>query len=124
MASLELDKDKLTVRMHGLDKFWSWTSTLTIPLSHVTEVALVSADPVLHELGWFDKRVGTHWPGKFAMGTFNLGDDIVFLDLHHENAKAVQLTCTGEKVKKVIVELVDQDPNEWVGRLQSALRAK
>ena len=48
MARVEIAADQVTVQIEGMDRLWTFTSRLEIPLAHVTGV---EADPEVGILG-------------------------------------------------------------------------
>jgi hypothetical protein len=60
MARVEIAGDQVTVQIEGMDRLWTFTSRLEIPLAHVTGV---EADP----------EVVRGWKGGAAQALTSLG---------------------------------------------------
>jgi len=78
MATISIDRNHLTVEVHGADKLWALKSRLTIPLKHVRGA---TADPgMAREPKGFRGPV-THLPGVIVAGTFHQDGQKVFWDV-------------------------------------------
>jgi hypothetical protein len=118
MATVEVQGDQLTVRIEGVDKLWTFTSRLEIPLAHVTGVA---ADPEVVR-GWKGWRgPGAHLPGVIVAGTFHLDGKRVFWDVH-DAANAVVIDLTDERYARLVIGV--DDPADTVAAIRAALDAR
>jgi len=117
MANINIEDDKLIVDIEGLDKLWTFTSRLEIPLGHVTGAKW---DPE-QARGWKGWRgPGAHVPGVIVAGTFHLEGKRVFWDVH-DPAKAVVIDLTDDRYARLIVGV--DDPAKSVAAIQNALGA-
>jgi len=106
MVDVTLRGDEVFFEVLGLDKLWTFKSSLQIPLSHITDIY---ADPN-PAMGWFQgiKIVGVGMPNIFKAGTFYQEGEFVFWDVRHpENTIVVELTH--EQVKKLVIEVAEPD---------------
>ena len=79
MANITVENDKLVVNIEGLDKLWTFTGRLEIPLAHITG-AKQDADVVYGWKGW--RGPGAHIPGVIVAGTFHRDRKRIFWDVH------------------------------------------
>jgi hypothetical protein len=115
MAQVEVDGDRLTVTIEGLDRLWTLKHRLEIPLAQVTGA---EADPEVVR-GWKGWRgPGTHLPGAIVAGTFHQDGDRVFWDVH-DPTRAVVLHLTDERYARLVVEVAD--PATTVAAIRGAL---
>ena len=115
MARITVEARDLVVEIEGLDKLWSLTSRLVIPLSNVRGA---TADPgiVRESKGW--KGPGAHVPGVITAGTFHLDGERVFWDVH-DAARAVVIELADERYARLVVEVAD--PRSAVTLIEQAI---
>jgi hypothetical protein len=104
MANITVEDDKLVINIEGLDKLWTFTSRLEIPLTHVIGA---KQDPQV-VYGWKGWRSspGAHIPGVIAAGTFHRDGKRVFWDVH-DPAKAVVIDLTDDRYGRLVVGVED-----------------
>jgi hypothetical protein len=95
MAQLELTPTTLIVHITGLDKLWTLTSRLDIPLAHITGATLDPALAAAGPPGWWR---GAYVPGVLAAGSFATADGRVFWAVH-DPAHAIVIQLTDETYK-------------------------
>jgi hypothetical protein len=118
MARVEVAGDRLSVQIEGVDKLWTFTSRLEIPLAHVTGA---EADPAVVR-GWKGWRgPGAHVPGVVVAGTFHRDGDRVFWDVH-DPAKAVVIHLADERCARLVLGV--DDPAAAVAAIRAALEAR
>jgi hypothetical protein len=114
-TTISIEGDVLTVVVVGLDKLWSMTSQLEIPLEHVRGAAI---DPAIVNgpKGW--RGPGSNVPGVITAGTFHQDGKRIFWDVHHgENAVVIELQH--DRFERLVVEV--DDPYATVALIESAL---
>lgn len=105
MTKLEIRGQDLIVEVLGLDKLWSFKSSLTIPLAHIVDVQ-PGADA---HLGWDALRApGTAIPWLFVAGTFYTGEGKQFWDVA-QKSRSIALTLRDESYRKLVIEVEDRD---------------
>jgi hypothetical protein len=104
MAEIELTPDRMIVRVVGIDRVLSMTSSLEIPLAHVTGAA--GGDDEARGL-WHGLRVGgVPIPGLLREGTFLSHGGLVFWDVH-DPATAVVVRLRHERYERLVVGVAD-----------------
>lgn len=117
MAQIELTPDRLIVRVTGIDRVLSMTSSLEIPLAHVTDAA---GDVEEARRLWHGLRVGgVPIPGLLREGSFLSRGELVFWDVH-DPARAVLISLRHEKYQRLVVGV--DDPSETVSAIRGAVR--
>ncbi|HTV74585.1 MAG TPA: hypothetical protein VME66_12895 [Candidatus Acidoferrales bacterium] len=104
MVTLHVAGPDLVVSVVGLDKLWSFKSTLTIPLAHVAE-----AHPATEESRrtWHGLRApGTHVPGWITAGTYYDKTGRVFWDVSNPD-NAIEIALHDDRFSRLIVEVED-----------------
>ena len=124
MARIELDGDRLSVIIEGMDKLWAMKSQLEIPLAHITGVA---HDPA-QASRW---PRGMRLPASFIPGVITAGsywkpghgesDGWSFWDVH-DPAQAIVISTSHEHYKTIVVGM--DDPDAAVSAIQAALAAR
>ena len=112
MTRVNIIDSALRIEVQGLDKLWSLTSRLEIPLEHVIDVRPADDQP-----GGL-RALGTCIPGVITAGTFVQEGDLVFWDVH-DPTKAITLDLRDERYSKLIIEVAD--PAETISDLKNAL---
>ncbi len=105
MAQLELTPTTLIVHITGLDKLWTLTSRLDIPLAHITGATIDPAIAYAGPPGW---RLGAYVPGVLAVGSFATVDGRVFWDVHHP-ANAIVIYLTDETYRGLVIEVAEPE---------------
>jgi hypothetical protein len=106
MVHIELTETSLIAHVEGLDKLWTFTSRLEIPLAHVVDVERSEAEA---RKWWHGiKAPGANIPGVITAGTFYEHGDCVFWDVHRpEHAIAIRLR--DDRYQRLVVEVADVD---------------
>ena len=115
MVDLSIADGKLTLHVRGADKLWAFTSSLELPLTHISGVR---ADAEAAR-GWYHgiRMPGTNVPGVITAGTFYQDGKRVFWDVHHPE-KAIVIDLHDERYSELIVEV--EDPDAAVNLIQNA----
>src|SRR5262245_30897615 len=116
MVDVTVLGDRAVFEVEGMDRLWAFRSRVEVPLAHITDAEFDPAQVGTWWHGW--KVLGTDVPGLFAAGTFYYHGELVFWDVHDLN-KAVIVSVTHERYKKLIVEVAD--PADVVRRIRAAL---
>ncbi|HEX4216416.1 MAG TPA: hypothetical protein VIA06_24115 [Candidatus Dormibacteraeota bacterium] len=117
MAEIELTPDRLIVRVTGIDRILSMTSSLEIPLAHVTGA---DGDEEEARRIWHGLRVGgVPIPGLLREGSFLSHGELVFWDVH-DPARAVVVSLRHEKYERLVVGV--EDPGATVEAIRAAVR--
>ncbi|MEN9937516.1 MAG: hypothetical protein RLZZ387_4095 [Chloroflexota bacterium] len=115
MVEVTIFEDRLVLEVEGLDKLWSLTSRLTLPLAHVRGAY---ANPVV-DPSWPGLRFpGTYVPGVITAGTFYQDGQRIFWDVHNPT-NAVVFELDHERYDQLIVEV--RDPQAVVRAVWSAM---
>ena len=114
MVDVSVDHGCLIVAVEGADQLWSFKSSLTIPLSSVSDVRI---DPgaASGPHGW--RGPGTSLPRVITAGTFHERDGEVFWDVH-DPAGAIVIELEHERYRRLIVEVAD--PSATVALIRAA----
>lgn len=117
MVDLSIAEGKLTLRVRGADKLWTFERSLEVPLEHI---AGVRQDPG-EARGWYHgiKMPGTNVPGVITAGTFYQDGKRVFWDVHHPK-NTIVIDLHDERYHRLIVEVAD--PEAAVKLIETALR--
>ncbi|WP_329134635.1 hypothetical protein [Streptomyces sp. NBC_00670] len=115
MALIRIDGDDLIVMIEGLDKLWSFKSSLTIPLANVRGA---TADPGIATEPKGLRAPGSHLPGVITAGTFHQDGEKVFWDVR-DPAKAVVIELADERYARLVLQV--DDPRAAVALVESAL---
>jgi len=116
MVNLQIDGDRVTVRVLGLHKVWAFRTSLTFHLSNVSDVRF---DPGI-TVGLYRglRMPGTHIPGVVVAGTYYREKRKEFWDVGKiENSIVIDLTS--ESYDRLVIETVD--PLETIALLTEAL---
>ncbi len=70
MATIEIEGDELTVRMHGWDRLLAFKSSLTVPLKDISNVTVRPKDAHGNGDIFAVKVAGGHLPGVLQTGYF------------------------------------------------------
>lgn len=117
MANITVENDKLVINIEGLDKLWTFTGRLEIPLAHITG-AKQDPDVVYGWKGW--RGPGAHIPGVIVAGTFHRDGKRIFWDVH-DPAKAVVIDLTDHRYSRLVVGV--DDPAKTTAAIQDAIDA-
>lgn len=115
MAQVSIDGDDLVVEIEGMDKLWSFTSRLVIPLANVRGA---TADPDIAAGPRGTRAPGTYVPGVLTAGTFHLDGERVFWDVR-DGARAVVVALDDERYNRLVVEVAD--PAATVALIEQAV---
>jgi hypothetical protein len=116
MVDLSVSDGNLVMHVQGIDKLWSFKSSLEIPLAHVSGARADAA--VAH--GWWHglRNPGTNIPGVITAGTFTQHGKRIFWDVHNPD-NTIVIELTDERYNELIVEV--EDPNFAVEMVRAAL---
>ena len=104
MVQLTVDGNVAILEVQGLDKLWSFTSRLEIPIAHIHGV---SADPQAARGWWHGIRApGTNLLGVITAGTFYQHGKRVFWDVHDPD-QTIVIELADERYDQLIVEVAD-----------------
>lgn len=121
MASIEITRSELIVRLHGWNRVLAMRGTLRIPLSQVKAVraqpAEANYDDVIVE-PW--RGVGTYVPRKVACGLVHLADGPSFFDVR-DPKRAIALDVDHDDMRHVVVQIDDEAPEDTVRRIERAI---
>lgn len=112
MAHVEVDGDRLTVQIEGMDRLWTLKSRLDIPLRHITD-AEPDAEAGRGWNGW--RGPGVHLPGVLVAGTFYRKGDRAFWDVH-DPSKTLVIHLAFEHYSRLVIEVDDPDATATVIR--------
>lgn len=117
-TAVTLTANALVVEPTGLDKMWSFTRRLTIPLAHVRG-ATVDPDVVAEPKGL--RHPGLAVPGKWA-GTFTKDGDTCFWNVSGRRSgqrRTIVVQLDHEKYQRLYLTVVD--PRATVDAINAAL---
>ena len=86
MAHVEVDGDRLTVQIEGMDKLWTFEESSRHSIE--TRSLLRSPTPRLDAAGRGWRGPGVHLPGVLVAGTFHHKGDRAFWDVHDPSKAA------------------------------------
>ncbi len=75
MATIKIADGNLVIEMHGMDKFWALSGSLTIPLAHVKNVEVRPKDAHITSRTKAI-RVGSYIPGVVLAGYYYMLDGV------------------------------------------------
>lgn len=124
MASIEITRDELIVHIHGWNKVLAMRGTVRIPMSHVRAARVrpkeAHFDNVIVE-SW--RGVGTYVPHKVAAGLVYTADGASFYDVRNP-ALAIAVDVDRENVRRLVIEIDDETPEDTVRRIEDAIGAR
>ena len=118
MPDIEVVRDTLSVRLHGLDMLFGFRRTLKIPVDHVRGVVVQQRDRL--------PQIGLHFPGiavpgVLYAGTFGLGDERSFWFVRRANL-LLRIECVpGAEFRRLVLQVAD--PTALARRLRPVLGA-
>lgn len=115
MATVTIHDEQLHIDIHSLDKLWTFTSSLSIPLAHVRGA---TADPGMAKEPKGIRGPGARIPGILVAGSFKQDGERVFWDVH-DMSKAVVIELNDEKYQRLVVEV--DDPRKTAELVEEAL---
>jgi hypothetical protein len=121
MASIEITRDELIVRIHGWNKVLAMRGTLRIPMSHVRAVRVRPKEAHFDEViveSW--RGVGTYVPHKVAAGFLYLADGTSFYDVR-DPERAIAVDVAHESMRHVVVQIDNEAPEDAVRRIEQAM---
>lgn len=115
---ITLDNGCLEVEPVGLDKPWSFTRRLRIPIAHVRGATF---DPGIREepRGWRGPGLGL--PGK-AAGTFHSDGGKQFWNISHFDRVVVITLSEDERFDRLVLTV--DDPDQVVSAINRAIAAR
>jgi hypothetical protein len=116
VATIAITDEALTVHVTGVDRILALKSTITVPLTHVTEITqdATEAGKVLHGL----RLPGTAIPGVLTAGSFLKSGEWTFWDVHDPD-QAVIIGLHHEHYSRLVVGV--DDPGATVEAVRAAL---
>ncbi|MFF0116584.1 hypothetical protein [Streptomyces prasinus] len=118
MALISIDRERglLTAEFQGLDKLWTFSSRLEIPLAHVRGA---THDPGIAREPKGVKVAGTHFPGLITAGRFRRAGERLFWGVKNpEKAIVIQL-ADAEDYDRLILEV--DDPRATVHLIEQSI---
>lgn len=116
MNTVTITDRTLIVEPRGLDKLWSLTRRLEIPLDHVRGATF---DPGANAEPKGFRRPGLHVPGKWA-GTFSRDGVLSFWNVG-TTGRTVVVELTGERYQRLFLSV--EDPRPLVDAANAAVAA-
>lgn len=113
MNTISLEGGRLVVEPVGLDKLWSFTRRIDVPLEHVRGATL---DPGANVEPKGLRAPGLARPGKYA-GTFYRDGEKVFWNISRP-ADTVVVELVDEDYQRLVLTV--DDPREVVRRINNA----
>ena len=116
MVNLQIDGDRVTVKVLGLHKIWAFRNSLTFRVSNVVDVRF---DPGI-TVGLYRglRMPGTHIPGVVVAGTYYREKRKEFWDVGKiENSIVIDLAS--ESYDRLVIET--SDPLETISLLTEAI---
>lgn len=107
MNEITLTSDELVVEPRGLDKLWSFTRELRIPLAHVRGA---TADPGVAGEPRGLRAPGLAVPGKYA-GTFHRDGEATFWNVSDPRDNVV-IELRDEKYVRLVLTVADPTAEE------------
>lgn len=106
MAHIELEADRVSVRMSPLDEILALHGSLHIPYTHIRSVVFETVPPA-----WCRGiRFGTNMPGVKVAGTFLTGKGAIFYDFHDPD-RCLTFELDHERYCRLVVQVDEgQDP--------------
>jgi hypothetical protein len=119
VATVAVTDESLTVQVTGFDRILAFTSTITVPLAHVTGITkdATEAGKTFHGL----RLPGTAIPGVLTAGAFLKSGEWTFWDVHDPD-KAVILSLNHEHYSRLVVGV--DDPGATVEAVRAALATR
>lgn len=116
MVRVTIHDRALDVEMDGMDKLWTQRNHLIVPLANVRRIRRDETET----RRWSNSlRIpGTGAPGVIEAGTFYLGLNRVFYDVHRTD-HAVIIDLVHERYDELVVEVAD--PQAVIRDVQAAL---
>jgi hypothetical protein len=124
MVSIEITQGELIVRVHGWAKVLAMRGVLRIPLSRVSAVRARPKEAYFDNViidGW--RGVGTYVPRKLAAGLVHTKDGPTFYDVR-DPERTIAFDVQGERVRRVVVQLAAETPDDAVRRIQRAISSE
>lgn len=116
MAQVRVEGDELIIDIERLDKIWTLTSSLRVPLEHVRGA---TSDPGILREPKGIRRSGTHIPGLLVAGSFQQDGERVFWDVHDKTKAVVIELAAGEKYQRLVIQV--EDPSGAVDLIETAV---
>lgn len=107
MNEITVTADELVVQPRGLDKLWSFTRELRIPLTHVRGA---TADPGVADEPRGLRAPGLAVPGKYA-GTFHRDGEATFWNVSDPRDNVV-IDLQDEKFRRLVLTVADPSAEE------------
>ncbi len=121
MASIEITRYDLIVRLRGLDALLALRARLSVPLAHVvgvrTHAPEADFDAAIVETS---RGVGTYVRGRIAAGSFNLADGRSFY-VARDPRQTIVIDLEGEPFRHIAVQVDGKSPEAAARRVQAAI---
>jgi hypothetical protein len=107
---------KLIVTITGWHRFWAFKKRVEVPLEHVEDVE-INPDVARQSPGMW-KLPGTYLPRVIVAGSYYGRGEWTFCDVRNPD-KAAIITLSGERYRRLIVEV--DDPEGTIALVRGAL---
>lgn len=121
MASIEVTRTELVVRMHGWNKVLAMRSSIRLSLSHVRGARLKPKEAYYDDAlieRW--RGIGTYVPLKLAAGMVYLPDGHAFYHVR-DPERAIAVDCDDHPLRRLVIEVERERPEAVVERIERAL---
>jgi hypothetical protein len=117
-VAVDVAGGEVAVRIGGIDRLWSLTSGVRVPLSGVRGAAVVDRRQALASASAL-RLPGTSWPGVIRAGSYGLGARRELWCVHRAD-RVLVLELEGQRYRRVVVEVPDAERvarqiNEFAG---------
>jgi hypothetical protein len=124
MASIEMDRDTLTVKLHGWDPILALRKSVTVSIAHVRGARARPPETSFED--WItnsDSGRGLLFRGELAVGSVELADGLSFFDVHDpaRPERVVAIDLEGAEFKHIVVDLDDETPDDAARRINAAV---
>ncbi len=106
MTSVEIKDENVIIHVDGIDKLLAFKGSVTIPLAHVSGVAMNTEPLMDYRHAAFG--IGTIFAGRIQTGTFKEEGQKSFWDVR-DPKKAIVITLKDETYGKLIIGVEDLD---------------
>ncbi len=122
MATLDIRDHSLVVSIEGIDKLFTFRSTIVVPLTHVVGISVRPDLTGIMNMPVHTQFRGVRVPGSLIAGTLVLADGSgnVFCDVRDVES-AIAIDLRHDQFKRLIVELTNQSPEDARARIEAAL---
>jgi hypothetical protein len=114
VTTVEIDGDRLRVRLTGWDKVWAMKSGLDVPLDLVRSVEPAPLDLKPRGL----RAPGSYWPGLIAAGTYRRRGGKEFWSVR-DKSRAILIDLEDESYDRLVLQV--PDPHATLAAIRNAL---